>query len=80
VFRQGGKSKGILSISFCDARSSFQCSYRHCQDTNLTSRGVPARLRIFTTACTPLACSKVRRAIGESTRMHKSVSRIVDVK
>ena len=39
-----------------------------------TSRGVPARLRMRTTLCTPEHSSKVRRAAGASTRMQRSVS------
>ena len=46
--------------------------------TDLTSRGVPALFKIFTTACTPFDSSNARRAGGESTRMHSKVSRVID--
>lgn len=51
-----------------------------CHMTYLTSRGVPARLRILTIACTPPEASKARSAPGESTKIHKSVSRTMDVR
>lgn len=53
--------------------SKFIESYR-------TSRGVPARLRILTTAWIPLASSNARIAADESTKIHKSVSRTTDVR
>lgn len=46
--------------------------------TNRVSRGVPARLRMRTTARTPLASSNARRAAQESTRMQRSVSNTAD--
>lgn len=42
--------------------------------TDLTSRGVPARLRILTATCTPATSSNARSAADESTRMQSSVS------
>jgi hypothetical protein len=39
-----------------------------------TSRGVPERLRIFTTTWQPFASSNERRAGEESTRIHRRVS------
>ena len=46
--------------------------------TDLTSRGVPARLRIFTTTWTPLRSSNTRRAGMESTKIHNKVSRMME--
>jgi hypothetical protein len=42
------------------------------------SLGVPAVLRILTTACTPLHSSNALNADDESTRMHSKVSRTTE--
>ena len=46
----------------------------------LTSRAIPVRFNVFTTASTPLASSNILSALGESTRMQRSVSRIPEAK
>lgn len=51
-----------------------------CKFTDLTSRGVPARLRIFTTSWRPFNSSKTRSAGDESTKMHSSVSSTADAR
>lgn len=62
----------IVSIGSTSVSDSRSTAYR-------TSRGVPARLRILTMDWTPLASSNARKAFDESTRMHRSVSRTIDV-
>ena len=78
VSRRVGRSTGTRGIS------SFL--FRKCWidekqlKTYRTSRGVPARLRILTTACGPPAPSNARSAVEESTRTHRRVSRTADVR
>ena len=80
AFHPVGRNIGILGISFWKRDFREIISVDKAKTAYLTSRGVPALLRIFTTACTPLAASKERSADGESTRTHRRVSRMMDVR
>ena len=77
--RQVNRNRGIRDTSsYTNALDWIEDHSR--SDTDLTSRGVPARFKILTTTWTPFKSSKTRRAGLESTRTQSKVSSMTEAK